>query len=180
MGRRIPLVYALIVAAALLVALVTTRANEPSSWELELDKYVEYRDSLSSGSTSVELTERASRPWNFAPDMSGTVFGDSVHFEAESRYNGERNRFWTYKRLPYPPTEVWCASLRREPSAAGDLSVESSHSVVFVAEHQDMYCADLLVHESSSDVSDPALSETLSRIGCASLLGEWGQAETAD
>ena len=126
-----------------------------------MDKYVKYRDSLSLGTTSVELTERASSPWNFAPSMSSTVFGDSAHYRTEYRYNGERSRFWTYKRLPYPPIEVWCVLLRRELSTADDLSTESPHSVVFVAEHQDMFCADLLVHESASDLSDPLLPETL-------------------
>ena len=178
------LILALLLPATLIVILlaVLQRSHLPA-WQLELAKYVEYKDSLLSARTTVQLGDRASRPWNFTQDMSGTVFGDNPPYQTDYSYSGRDGP----RSLPYPPENVWCALLERDDA---DLSPhsggETTYTVVFVAEHRDLYHAAIVIHEPASDPFDPStgrragsaqdkpsaemLMESLSRVGCESVL----------
>ena len=169
MRRAIPLGLALLLPAGLIAGFLTFQAYRPSAWQLELTKYVELQDTLLPGTTTVRFTVRASRPWNFTPDLSGAVFGDTPYYRTDYDYSGEGNRGGP-RALPYPPQNVWCALLEREGQAADRLAGETTQAVFFVAEHQDLYNADVLVHEVATDLSAEALTQRLSQLGCEPLL----------
>ena len=154
----LPLLLATILVVALLVAI---RMNRPSAWRLALDKYVEYRDSSSSRTTTVHLVDRASKPWNFSRDMSYAVFGDSPYYQTDYGYSGEKRS--GPRPLPFPPDDVWCVLLERD---------HETYTIVFVAEHQDLYNADVVIHEGVSDLSTQSLVESVSRIGCDLVLAQ--------
>jgi hypothetical protein len=166
MRRAGVVVFPLLLATALVVAsLVAMRTNRPPDWQLELDKYVEYKDSLSSGTTTVQLVDRASRPWNFSRDMSHAIFGDSPYYQTDDSYGGRRGP----RPLPFPPEDVRCVLLER------DHNEETTYNIVFVAEHQDLYNADVVIHEGASDLSDQPFAESISEIGCELVLAQLGQ-----
>jgi len=166
MRRAIILTFPLLLATTLLVALlIAIRMNRPPDWQLELDKYVEYKDSFSSGTTAVQLVERASRPWNISRGMSHAVFGDSPYYQTDYGYSGEK-RHGGPRPLPFPPEDVWCVLLER------DRNEETTYAIVFVAEHQDLYNADVVMHEGASDLSTQAFVEGISRIGCDLALAQ--------
>ncbi|UCC64329.1 MAG: hypothetical protein JSV36_04540, partial [Anaerolineae bacterium] len=155
------------------VALLALQVGRSPAWRQELDRYVQRQDALSSGTTTVRFTVRASKPWNLTPEMSSAVYGDSPHYRTDYGYGTE---YGTVKdrsgprALPYPPENVWCALLEWEGQGTGEPGRETRHTVVFVAKHQDLYNADLMVHEAATDLSTQALAEYLSRLGCESLL----------
>jgi hypothetical protein len=72
--------------------------------------------------------------------------------------------------LPYPPENVWCALLERDHKSTDELIRETTYTVVFVAEHQNLYHAAIVIHEPASDPSAEVLMESLSRVGCESVL----------
>jgi hypothetical protein len=166
MRKASVVIFPLLLATALIVAsLVAIRMNRFPDWQLELDRYVEYKDSLSSGTTTVQLVDRASRPWNFSRDMSHAVFGDSPYYQTDYSYGGRHGP----RPLPFPPEDVRCVLLER------DHNEETMYTVVFAAEHQDLYNADVVIHEGASDLSAQSFVDSISRIGCDLVLAQLGQ-----
>jgi hypothetical protein len=80
-------------------------------WQLELDKYVKHVDSLSIGTTTVYSVTQASKPWNFGRDMSYVVFGDTLCYDIDYTFNGEKIDRSSRRPLPFPPEQVchWCS-----------------------------------------------------------------------
>jgi hypothetical protein len=167
MRRATFLILALLLPATLIIALlaVLQRSHLPA-WQLELAKYVECKDSLLSTRTTVRLVDRASRPWNFTQDMNSAVFGDNPSYQTGYSYGGRDGP----RPLPYLPEKVWCALLERDHKSTDELIRETTYTVVFVAEHQNLYHADIVIHEPASDPSAEVLMESLSRVGCESVL----------
>jgi len=144
------------------------QAGPGGSGQGALDKYA-----LSKG-YRVEQMTRASRPWNFGPELSGWTIGDSARYQTNADFSGNLRREATRSAaqaataqlpssaqdgrmsLPYPPEEVWCASL----------ASDESRFVVFVALHQDLYNGAWIVHEPEGAVASRELSENLSSLGC--------------
>ena len=137
-------------------------------WQSALDEYREYRSTSFSDTTTTQLVDRATRPFNFASEMSRAEFGKGPYFRTDQGDGGQRP-------VPYPPRCVWCVLLRHELSPGDDQTGQSMYTVVFVAEHHDLYNADILVHEAVSDPSSPALWQNLSTIGCEELLERLSQ-----
>ena len=182
----------LLLLVVLVIAVMASRARSPAGWQVELDRYVEYKDSLGSGTTTVQATVRASRPWNLDEDMSSAVFADRPYYRADYDYSGdERYGFrqlpyplsftgpltvelsmlagekgYGFRSLPYPPKDVWCVLLERDLGSGDEPGSERGHEVVFVALHRDIYCADWVVHEVTGDLFSQDLTESLSAIGC--------------
>lgn len=171
MRRASVAIFPLLLATTLVAAsLVAMQMNRPPAWQLELDKYVEYKDSLSSGTTTVQFVDRASRPWNLSRDMTHAVFGDGPYYRTDYSYSAEgRNG---PRPLLFPPEDVWCVLLGRDRNSTDDLIEETTYTIVFVAEHQDLYNADMVIHEGASDLSTQAFVEALSRMGCDSVLAQ--------
>jgi len=164
MGRAVSLALLLVALGALVGAFVAAEARRPVGWEAELEKYVEYRDSLSSGTTTAQLVARASQPWNFSRDMSHASFGDSVYYRTDYGYDAGRGG--GPRPLPFPPDEVWCVLLQRDRASTTDSVGEITQEVVFSVLDRDMYNADWVIHEGASAPFSPEFMEDLSLVGC--------------
>ena len=87
--------------------------------------------------------------------MSQTTFGSGVIFH--TRLVSPSSDYQSSNPLPYPPVELWCAQLH--PAGA------SAPLVLFIAQHEDLYNADWIVHQSSAS-SLAALNSDLEQLGC--------------
>jgi hypothetical protein len=88
MRRASVVIFPLLLATTLVVAsLVAMRMNRRPDWQLELDQYVEYKDSLSSGTTTVQLVDRATPFSATAPTIRLTIATEAgaVPFRYPSR-----------------------------------------------------------------------------------------------
>ena len=164
MKKALALILLSLLSLTLVVAIVATVGNHPPDWQMALDAYVEYKDALSPGTTTARVVDQARRPWNFSRDMSRAVFGDNVSYQTDYTY--DENRRTSAKPRPFPPQEVWCVLLERDPSSASDSAKETTYAVVFVAEHHDLHNADIVVHEGAADLFTQELRDGLSLIGC--------------
>ena len=165
MRRAIPLAIPPVVLIVLVGVFIASEARLPAGWEAELDEYVEYQNSLSSGTPTVRLVARAAKPWNFTSDMSRAAFGDSIYYRTDYSYSGKK-RHGGPRPLPFPPEEVWCVLLQRHRNSTDDSAGEMAYGVVFAGLHLDMYNADWVIHEGAWGVFTAQLMENLSMIGC--------------
>ena len=106
--------------------------------------------------------------------MSQAVFGDSAYYQIDYSYSGKRGS--GLKPRPFPPKEVWCVLLGRERSSTDDSTGETTYAVVFVAEHHDLYNADIVIHEGArdpftQDSFTQDFMESLAMIDCDLRLG---------
>ena len=116
-------------------------SQQPPLWQADLDAYLSYLKANSTENVRVLAVEKAEYPWNFTDEMSHQVFNESAYFPP----------------YPYPPKDLWCALVE----------FEGSQTVVYIALHQNLYNADVLLHESGKTIPDPQLSTDLDKIGCA-------------
>lgn len=180
MNRASIVVFALcLLAAAITIGVILVRAQDlPSEARDALNQYVQYRYSLSQPAT-IQRVARSSLPGNFAAAMSLATFGDSVFFRTTQGYQAQPANLpgfptvtpdpngWRFssvggRPVPFPPTDVWCVLLKETD--------QSSPAVVYVAQHQDLYNADWLVHEPVGDAKE--ITNALSKIGCDLKPGE--------
>ena len=170
---RIVLVMLVPLAVALVVSLLAYKPGPPDKVVTAVYAYLRYWNSLSQPAGAVRQIVHAARPWNLTPQVSKATFGNSVYYQTTYGYNtpggvGSRATATPWPRefssqrnavrpLPFPPVDVWCVLLRQ----AG----EASPGAVFVAQHQDLYNADWILHEPAAE-SLPELSAILSSVGC--------------
>jgi hypothetical protein len=164
MRKALVLILLSLSSLALVVAIVAIAGNRPPDWQVALDTYVEYKDALLPGTTTVRVVDQARRPRNFSRDMSRAVFGDNVSYQTDHTY--DENGRMSDKPRPFPPRNVWCVLLERDPSSASDPAKETPYAVVFVAEHHDLHNADIVVHEGAADLFTRELGDSLSLIDC--------------
>jgi len=120
---------------------VLIERQQPPLWQADLDAYVLYLNSITAGKARVLTVVKAEDPWNFTKEMSRQVVNESAYFPP----------------YPYPPKDLWCALVQ----------FEDSQTVVYIGLHQNLYNADVLLHESGKTIPDPQLSVDLDKIGCA-------------
>lgn len=161
MRRTAFLVSAALLLAALgvvVLAKVPAEAGMPAIAQTRLDEYL--AAAYPSGGVQVQAAVRAGHARRFDAAMSGRVFGNSVHYQADF------GPTWTERDsllpLPYPPREVWCVQLND-----GSAQAWPAVRVVFPALHMDMYNADWLVHEAAPNQD---LGQALDTIGCELAL----------
>lgn len=160
MRRVISLIIPLLVLFVLAAGVIAIEVSRPADWRVELNKYVQYQNSLSPARITVQSVAYASKPGNFSQDMSHAVFGDSV---------------WGGLDLPFPPEEVWCVLLKRDASSNDELGGEMPYKVVFVSHHTDrLWNDDWVVHEGAKALFTHEFIESLSLIGCDLGLEEFG------
>lgn len=167
---RIAIVMLVPAAAVVAIALSAYRPGPPGRVELAVYSYL---TSLARRGDTVQQIAHASRPWSFTPQMSRVTFGSRVYYE--TTYDDQASGGWNLpatatpwpnempskskglRPLPFPPVDLWCVALRR-----ADLT---SPIVVFVAQHQDMYVAEWVLHEPPSENAEE-LRVILSSVGC--------------
>ncbi len=169
---RIALVTLVPSALVLVVALSAYKPGPPDKVVTAVYNYLRYQDSYSHRAGAVQQIVHAARPWNLTPQMSKATFGNSVVYQTATNYDvpgsfGLRATATLWPRefssqrnalrpLPFPPVDVWCVLLRQ---------TDKAQRVVFVAEHQDIYNADWILHEPNAE-SWPELNAILSSVGC--------------
>jgi hypothetical protein len=133
----------LLVLMATAIVVLSFESKRPAEWRVELNDYIRYDQSRFPGGTRVQATTAAKQPWNFDPEMSNFVFGNSV-FRTDNSYDGTPGG---YIDLPFPPEQVWCVLLVRNDS----FSQVSKNQIIFVAHHNDnVWWQDWVVHQGTA------------------------------
>jgi hypothetical protein len=162
-----------------IIILVTTflvlAANRPSSWQDELERYLQYKNISGSGEYQIQSTIAATKPWNYNADMSKASFGESAYYQTDFRYGEtppDQNTFdlipgdapnGSLMPLPFPPDKVWCVLVENVTEKESSYNGQGKAELVLVALHQDLYNADIVTHET--DV-EPLEFDIAARIGC--------------
>jgi hypothetical protein len=187
----LPLLVAVLVFFGLWIA---NKLTTPP-WKSELNQYIDFKASPPDLPITIQRTIQASQPWKFSAEMSAATFGDCFYFHSSTCYKpddakstppilfppegvsyaGDCFHFLpntcekpeeaiSDPSLPFPPEELWCALLKTSNRGA------ATSWVVYIAEHQNLFNADWIVHESSKSINDPQLKQDLTIIGCGPLL----------
>jgi hypothetical protein len=136
--------------------------HRPPDWQPEIEKYIAYQEHDLQARLTVQTVQRAQKPWDFTDEAGFTVFGDTVYYDTENRYEYKLD-YNPGMPLPYPPKEVWCILLKVEPAAsAGPAHLQW----VLAALHQDIYNAGWVIHAAKGDDLTAEVLQRISRIGC--------------
>jgi hypothetical protein len=166
-----PIVAVMIFGATLLVITV----NHPHSWQDELERYLRYKNTSGSGKYRIQSTIAAGKPWNYNADMSKASFGESAYYQTDFRYDEtspDQDTFdlilgdapsGSLMPLPFPPNKVWCVIIENAADKQSSFDGQGKVELVLVALHQDLYNADIVIHETH--VKPPAF-DIAARIGC--------------
>lgn len=158
---------------AVVVLLLNTRSSsQPDLRQLAVLSYVAFKNARLAQPLTVGQYVLARMPQNFRADIGGETFGESVYYRTAQRYAADEQPILTFpltatmppptytksnylpgRPMPYPPTDLWCVQLISSDPA--------TPKAVLVAQHQDMYNAEWIVHE----VDD--LNTVLATVGCA-------------
>jgi hypothetical protein len=158
MRRMLRLSVPLLVLLVVVVAVIAAETGRLPAWQIELNKYLEYKSTSLSERIVVLSVDQASRPGRFDREASHTVFGGGVYYRVDHGYSEPRGK--GSRPLPYPPNKVYCVLVERD---GGEAKVRQA---LFVALHQDIHSADWVVHEGESEPFTLAFVGRVSRIGC--------------
>lgn len=145
MKRLFVMTLAMFIPLAVVVGMLlsTYEPGIPAEVRSALNGYLRYQRMAYAQSFTIKEIVRATHPWALTAEMSQASVGNSPFYR--TTYNpetAESHNLDTLRALPYPPEEVWCAVLgqRDEPVM-----------IVLVAQHQDLYNADWIVHEPANN-----------------------------
>jgi hypothetical protein len=146
---KIGLALLLSTATIIVVMSANNRPDQPDPRQQEVQTYLLCRSGVYSQPLLIGTYVQARLPQNFQADMSKASFSNTPHYETDCRFNPD---YGGYKPMPYPPNDLWCVKLiSADPKAP---------KAIVVAQHQDIYNADWVVHE----VTDP--KTVLPAVGC--------------
>ena len=149
--------------------------NQPSSWQDELERYLRYKNTSGSGKYKIQSTIAATKPWNYTADMRLASFGESAYYQTDFRYDQASSDPETFDLapgdapsgslmpLPFPPEKVWCVLIENTTDKAISFNGQGKTELVLVALHQDLYNADIVIHETNVE---PQEVDIAARIGC--------------
>ena len=121
---------------------------------------------------------KASKPWNLSADTSKATFGESVYYQTDYRYGVELPDQDTLgliagnppngslMPLPYSPEKAWCVFVESRISSDNSPDGEETISLVLIGLHQDLYNADIILHETYAGSQDQKTHKILESIGC--------------
>ncbi len=157
MSRYLRIVFAIFAPLAVIVAFVVAfyQPGPPERLQTLLSDYLQYQDARLGNVSSVVQIVKAARPGNFTTQMSQTTFGSGVIFH--TNLVQPSSGYQSSNPLPYPPISLWCVQLHQ--------SGVDTPSVAFIAQHEDLYNSDWVVHESSAG-SLTELNDVLKKLGC--------------
>ena len=125
----------------------------------------------------VQQVDKAQRPWQLMPAVSGPIFGDDSYFRTtqiqlsaaplrslvDTRPNSPEGVTGDFFRaLPYPPRELWCVALGGAMAA--------TTRVVYVALHEDLYVARWYVHDPPPGITGDELRAEIEMFGCSPIV----------
>ena len=166
--KRFLVIILVVLPATLLIALVSLGAH-PTTTRAQvvgaIRGYLHYRAPEAGSINSIQQLVPASWPRNFTPQMSEATFGYGAYFKSDFRY-ATFSPIWEgqMKPVPYPPTDVWCARLQPPGN-----KVDSYSEIIFIAQHEDDYQAEWIVHDASAK-STQQLTADLAAVGCSELM----------
>ena len=169
MKRALLLAILLATPILLIFTLLAIEESRPDDWQIELDKYMVYREAVVSDTLKTKLVDTGTMPWHFNRIMSRAAFGESPHFETDYGYDGKIIESGSTS-LPYPPQSIWCALITNDPSSSDSPTTDKSYSVVIIAEHREHDNIATVVHEVSSD--HIPLVQSLAIVGCKKVTEE--------
>jgi len=169
MKRALFLSILLTLPIILILTLLTVEESRPKAWQIELDKYMVYREAVVSDTLKTKLVDTGTMPWHFNRIMSKAAFGENPHFETDYGYDGKIIESGS-TALPYPPQSLWCALITNDPNMGDSPSTGQSYSVVIIAEHREHDNIATVVHELSSD--HIPLAQSLGIVGCKKVMEE--------
>ena len=178
MRKVVLIVIPLFVMIALGITLFIITVHQPPSWQGELERYLQYKRTLASGEYEIQRTMAASKPWNFNADMSKVSFGESAYYQTDNRYGEEPPDLDTLDLmpddapsgslmpLPFPPEKLWCVFIKKTMDTESSFDGQVKTELVLVALHQDLYSADIIIHEIVAQSPEVDMEEMVLRIGC--------------
>jgi hypothetical protein len=178
MRKIILLTIPLIVIIALGGTLLLININQPPVGQDELDRFLQFKSASASGKYEVQVTVKASKPWNFSADMSKVTFGESMYYQTAFRYGEETPDQDTLaihpgeppsgglSPLPFPPEKLWCVFFENNINSENSLPAEETTTLVLIALHQDLYNADIIIHEVAAGSQDQTIDKIVASIGC--------------
>lgn len=184
MPRWSKLVLAVLVPVVIVAGiwLFLYRPGPPDLAQTAVRMYVEYRSGIPVGAFGpAPQYTHATRPGGFKSEMSRASYGSGLYYETDFDYAAPKEPVaWatntagqavytsTYaganhgaRRLPTTVNDAWCVQV-------GDID-PMLPKVVLVAEHQDLYNADWIVHEPVAQTADE-LNQWLADVGCNLVL----------
>lgn len=179
MKKIVLIMIPLIVLITLGTVLLVIAVKQPPSWQDELERYLRYKNTVGSGEYEIQRTMVASKPWNFSADMSKVTFGESAYYQTDYRYGKEPPDQDTLDlipgdapsgsliSIPFPPEKLWCVFIETTArDTEGSLDGRERPELVLVALHQDLYNADIIVHEVDAESPELDMEEIVAEIGC--------------
>jgi len=153
-------------------------SNRIPDWELCLDRYIRYKESLSNGIYNVSEVVIARKPWNFSEELSKITFGASVFFQTDYRYGEELPDQDTLELipgnppsgglipLPFPPEQAWCVYLGDDSDSSSNKRVMIDPILLVIGLHKDLYHADIVIHEVESNSTFQSIEGMIKILGC--------------
>ena len=177
MKRIVLIVIPLIVIVTLGATLLIITVYQPPSSQDELKRYLQYRNTSTPEEYEIQRIMVASKPWNFNVDMSKVTFGESAYYQTDFRYGEELPDQDTLDLipgdapsgslmpLPFPPEKLWCVFVENIIGTKSGFDSRERTELVLVALHQDLYNADIIIHETVAE-TPIAMEEIIVEIGC--------------
>jgi hypothetical protein len=154
----------------LFIVLAFVQRNQPPVWQEAIQGYLDYRSTSSAQRLQVLAADKATKPSAFGPEMSSGIFDHSAYYrpdQGDSQGSGQKEGQGLQagyqpedgrRALPYPPKSVWCVVVETPGG--------NEKQLLYVAEHQDLYNTDLVVHEGPKSSTLEGLNDQARRIGC--------------
>ncbi len=160
MKRIAAILLALAIPAASVVVpiLMLYKPGLPDSGRQILELYINYSVAAHQNPIQVQQVTQASNPRALTAEMSAASFGDRSYFITSHDLNANKITGDSLRLLPFPPRELWCARLTQ---------LQNASRIVFIAEHEDLYKAVWVVHETADDSPADAITNILTQVGCA-------------
>jgi len=164
------LMLASILIVGWLVIVPRSSGRTPENWRATLDQYLDQVYAVSETRPTVIATVRADQVTNFQ-ETDFVTFGQGEYFSIDVHYpitetaqsaeppvqTSEQARLGG-RPLPYPPVELWCVQLQH---------ADGKQAVVFVAQHEDMFIAEWVMHVGETAPFSPEFVDFVKQVGCA-------------
>jgi hypothetical protein len=170
----------IILAISVGVGFLSANRNLRSEWVEGVEKFLHYKNGPGRETKAVHDLQivEAEKPWNFVPEMSKVSFGEGIYYQTDIFYSDEpgdddlqefipgNSAKDSLVPLPYPPVKAWCLVVKVDGSQGDALPGEDEVSLVVIGLHQDLYHADIIVHETAAGLRDQTADKITALIGC--------------
>ncbi len=176
MKRRILLTLAVLISVTgfAIILAQSLQVTLPPQAQAVLARYVSSENAVTSRPVIVRQLSHAARPGRFAPAYGAASVSGAFYFRTTRGYrdattpnsaitatsplsgitmDGAREG----RALPFPPRDLWCVMLAEDGGKG---------RVIYLAQHEDWYNAEWIVHEGIGSPGDADLAAHLREVGC--------------